>query len=102
QYSAMSEELYHATSVRQVEGAKDVAVEFNSLSKPYNMTGWRVAMAVGNKDLVAAIEQVKENNDSRILTGVQYAGIAALEGPQDIVAKNIAVYQKRRDMVIKT
>ena len=77
-------------------------VEFNSLSKPYNMTGWRVGMAVGNKDLIAAIDQVKENTDSGIFNAVQYAGIAALEGPQDIVAKNIAVYQQRRDKVVKT
>jgi LL-diaminopimelate aminotransferase len=101
-YSEIAYDGYKTTSVLQVDGAKDVAVEFNSLSKPYNMTGWRVAMAVGNKDLIAAIDQVKENTDSGIFNAVQYAGIAALEGPQDIVAKNIAVYQKRRDMVIKT
>jgi LL-diaminopimelate aminotransferase len=59
-------------------------------------------MAVGNKDLIAAIDQVKENTDSGIFNAVQYAAIAALEGPQDIVRKNIAVYQKRRDLVVKT
>jgi LL-diaminopimelate aminotransferase len=101
-YSEIAYDGYKTTSVLQVDGAKDVAVEFNSLSKPYNMTGWRVAMAVGNKDLIAAIDQVKENTDSGIFNAVQYAGIAALEGPQDIVAKNIAIYQKRRDVVIKT
>ena len=101
-YSEIRYDGFETTSALQANGAKDCVVEFNSLSKPYNMTGWRVAMAVGNEDLIAAIDQVKENTDSGIFNAVQYAGIAALEGPQDIVAKNIAVYQKRRDMVIKT
>src|SRR5438067_3778353 len=93
---------YETTSALQAKGARDVVVEFNSLSKPYNMTGWRIGMAVGNKELIAAIDQVKENTDSGIFNAVQYAGIAALEGPQDIVQQNIAIYQRRRDLVVRT
>ena len=88
-------------SILEADGAMDVAIEFNSLSKPYNMTGWRVGMAVGNPDIIAAIDQVKENTDSGIFNAVQYAGIAALEGPQDVVTDNIAVYQRRRDKVLE-
>lgn len=101
-YCEIAYDGYKTTSALQANGAKDVVVEFNSLSKPYNMTGWRVGMAVGNKDLIAAIDQVKENTDSGIFNAVQYAGIAALEGPQDIIKKNIGIYQRRRDLVIKT
>jgi LL-diaminopimelate aminotransferase len=101
-YSEISFDGYKTTSALQAKGAKDVVVEFNSLSKPYNMTGWRIGMAVGNKDLIAAIDQVKENTDSGIFNAVQYAGIAALEGSQDIVERNIAVYKRRRDLVIET
>jgi LL-diaminopimelate aminotransferase len=101
-YSEISYDGFVTTSALQAKGAKDVVVEFNSLSKPYNMTGWRIGMAIGNKDLIAAIDQVKENTDSGIFNAVQYAGIAALEGPQDIVKRNIGIYQKRRDLVIKT
>lgn len=101
-YSEISYDGYVTTSALQAKGAKDVTVEFNSLSKPYNMTGWRLGMAVGNKDLIAAIDQVKENTDSGVFNAVQYAGIAALEGPQDIVERNIAVYKRRRDLVIET
>jgi len=101
-YSEIAYDGYRTTSALQANGARDVVVEFNSLSKPYNMTGWRLGMAVGNKDLIAAIDQVKENTDSGVFNAVQYAGIAALEGPQDIVQKNIAVYQRRRDLVIET
>ena len=101
-YSEIRYDGFETTSALQAKGAKDVTVEFNSLSKPYNMTGWRIGMALGNKDLIAAIDQVKENTDSGQFNAVQYAAIAALEGPQDIVAKNIAVYQRRRDLVVRT
>ncbi|MGH2492404.1 MAG: LL-diaminopimelate aminotransferase [Candidatus Limnocylindria bacterium] len=99
-YSEISYDGVKIVSALQAEGAKECTVEFNSLSKPYNMTGWRVGMAVGNKDLIAAIDQVKENTDSGIFNAVQYAGIAALEGPQDIVKKNIATYRRRRDAMV--
>jgi LL-diaminopimelate aminotransferase len=89
-------------SILEAEGAKDVAVEFNSLSKTYNMAGWRVGMAVGNRAVIEAIAQVKENTDTGIFMAVQYAAIAALDGPQDVVARNVDVYRRRRDLVLET
>ena len=77
-------------------------VEFNSLSKPYNMTGWRIGMAVGNAEVIAALRQVKENTDSGIFGAVQRAGIAALEGPQDNIGRMSAIYRWRRDLVVDT
>jgi LL-diaminopimelate aminotransferase len=87
-------------SLLEVDGAKDVAVELNSLSKTYNMTGWRVGMAVGNADLIAAMAQVKENTDTGIFAAVQHAAVAALEGPQDALAHTVATYQRRRDRTV--
>ncbi|MGI8915003.1 MAG: LL-diaminopimelate aminotransferase [Chloroflexota bacterium] len=77
-------------------------VEFNSLSKPYNMTGWRIGMAVGNADIIAALRKVKENTDSGVFGAVQRAGIAALSGPQDNITHMMAIYRRRRDLVVKT
>jgi LL-diaminopimelate aminotransferase len=100
-YSEIAFDGYRTTSILQAEGAMDVAVEFNSLSKPYNMTGWRIGRAVGNPELIAGISQVKENTDSGIFNAVQYAGIAALEGPQESTSALIGLYQSRRDRVLK-
>jgi LL-diaminopimelate aminotransferase len=83
-------------------GAKDVGVELNSLSKPFNMTGWRIGMAVGNKDLIAAISQVKENTDSGVFNAIQYAGITALEHCGDEVGSMLGIYAKRRALVLDT
>lgn len=83
-------------------GAKDVGVELNSLSKPFNMTGWRIGMAVGNKDLIAAISQVKENTDSGVFNAIQYAGITALEQCGDEVGSMLGIYAKRRALVLDT
>jgi LL-diaminopimelate aminotransferase len=101
-YSEIAFDGYRTTSILQAEGAMDVAVEFNSLSKPYNMTGWRIGMAVGNPDLIVGISQVKENTDSGIFNAIQYAGIAALEGPQESTSSLIGLYQARRDRVLAT
>jgi LL-diaminopimelate aminotransferase len=89
-------------SFLSVPGAKDVGVELNSLSKPFNMTGWRLGMAVGNKDLIAAISQVKENTDSGVFNAVQYAGIAALEHCGDNIPHMLGIYAKRRALVLDT
>lgn len=89
-------------SLLQARGAKAVGIELNSLSKPYNMTGWRIGMAVGNRDVIDAMAQVKENTDSGIFNAIQYAGIAALDGPQDNVEKMTGVYKRRRDLVVET
>ena len=99
-YSEITFDSYVAPSVLQVPGAKDVAVEFGSLSKTYNMTGWRVGYAVGNAEAVRALATVKTNLDSGIFDAVQLAAVAALAGPQDHVEEMRAVYQKRRDVVV--
>jgi len=89
-------------SFLSVPGAKDVGVELNSLSKPFNMTGWRLGMALGNKDLIAGISKVKENTDSGVFNAVQYAGITALERCGDNIASMLGIYARRRDMVVDT
>jgi LL-diaminopimelate aminotransferase len=99
-YSEITFDGYVAPSVLQAPGAKAVAVEFGSLSKTYNMTGWRVGYAVGNAEAIGALATVKTNLDSGIFDAVQRAAIAALTGPQDHVEEMRAVYQKRRDVVV--
>ncbi len=91
---------YLAPSILQVEGARDAAVEFYSLSKTYNMAGWRVGAVVGNSEVTQAVARVKTNVDSGIFTPIQYAAVAALEGDQAWVAERNAIYQRRRDQVI--
>jgi alanine-synthesizing transaminase len=90
---------YKAPSILQVEGAKDVAVEFFSLSKSYNMPGWRVGFMCGNKELVAALSRIKSYLDYGTFAPIQIAAIAALEGPQECVAEIAEMYQKRRDVL---
>lgn len=101
-YSEIAYDGLRTRSILEAKGAMQMAVEFNSLSKPYNMTGWRIGMALGNRDLIAGISQVKENTDSGVFNAIQYAGIAALDGPQDVVARNVEVYRRRRDLVVET
>ena len=100
-YSEIGYEGYRATSCMQVDGAKDVSLEFHSLSKTYNMTGWRFGMAVGNADMIKALFQIKANLDSGIPQAIQQMAIEALTGPQDCVDSNVEIYQRRRDRVIK-
>jgi len=90
---------YKAPSIMQVPGAKDVAVEFFTLSKSYNMAGWRVGFMVGNPDLVAALARIKSYHDYGTFTPIQVASIVALEGPQDCVEQVRLTYQKRRDVL---
>jgi LL-diaminopimelate aminotransferase len=99
-YSEITFDGYVAPSVLEVPGAKDVAIEFGSLSKTYNMTGWRVGYAVGSAEAIQALATVKTNLDSGIFNAVQRAAIAALNGPQDHVEMMRTVYQKRRDTVV--
>jgi LL-diaminopimelate aminotransferase len=101
-YSEITFDGYVAPSVLQSPGAMDVAVEFGSLSKTYNMTGWRVGFVVGNAQAVGALATLKTNLDSGIFNAVQRAGVAALTGPQDHVEQTRAIYQKRRDLVVST
>ncbi len=99
-------ELYYdgnpTPSILQAKGAKDVAVEFTSLSKTYSMAGWRVGFAVGNKTLIDALSRVKSYIDYGSFTPIQAAACAALNGPQDIVEKNRALYHKRRDVLVES
>lgn len=90
---------YVAPSIMQVKGAKDIAVEFFSLSKSYNMPGWRVGFMVGNRDLVNALARIKSYLDYGTFTPIQVAAIAALEGPQGCVEEICAMYQDRRDVL---
>jgi len=90
---------YKAPSIMQVHGAKDVAVEFFTLSKSYNMAGWRVGFMVGNPDLVGALARIKSYHDYGTFTPIQVAAIVALEGPQECVEQIRMTYQKRRDVL---
>ncbi|HNA30770.1 MAG TPA: alanine transaminase [Thiobacillaceae bacterium] len=92
---------YQAPSIMQVKGAKDVAVEFFTLSKSYNMPGWRVGFMVGNAKLCAALARIKSYHDYGTFTPIQVAAIAALEGPQDCVHDICEMYRKRRNSLIK-
>ena len=98
-YSEMSYDGYKPLSFLEIEGAKEVGVEFHSLSKTYNMTGWRLGFACGNKDVVSALRTVKSNIDSGIFKAVQSAGIMALESDQSHVDDLNTMYQKRRDVL---
>jgi alanine-synthesizing transaminase len=88
-------------SILEVPGAKDVAIEFTSMSKTYSMAGWRMGFAVGNPKLIAAMTRVKSYLDYGAFTPIQAAACAALNGPQDIVEKNRQLYQKRRDVMVE-
>ncbi|MCQ8894786.1 MAG: LL-diaminopimelate aminotransferase [Methanolinea sp.] len=100
-YSEISYDGYRAPSFLQTDGAKEVAIEMHSLSKTYNMTGWRIGMAVGNRDIIAGLGRVKTNVDSGVFDAVQRAAISALLGPSDCVEQACRVYQERRDTLVK-
>ena len=101
-YCRVTFDGYVAPSLLQVQGAREVTVEFNSLSKTYNMAGWRVGMAVGNAQAIQALALVKSNVDSGIFRPIQEAAAAALTGDQSWVEERNAVYQRRRDLVWET
>jgi LL-diaminopimelate aminotransferase len=99
-YSEIAFDGYRPESILCIDGAKDVAVEFHSVSKTYNMTGWRLGFAVGSTQILAGLGRVKQNVDSGVFQAVQYAGIAALTGSQQCVADNCRIWQERRDVLI--
>ncbi|MSQ29947.1 MAG: aminotransferase class I/II-fold pyridoxal phosphate-dependent enzyme [Dehalococcoidia bacterium] len=99
-YADVAYDGYVPMSILEVEGAKDVTIEFNSLSKSFNMTGWRLGMAVGNATLVNALTRVKTNMDSGIPQAIQQMAIAALDDPRDTIARHNDIYSKRRDRAI--
>jgi alanine-synthesizing transaminase len=98
-YADIAFDGYVAPSILQVEGAKDIAVEFFTLSKSYNMPGWRVGFMCGNKELVNALGRIKSYLDYGTFAPIQIAAIAALEGPQECVKEISDMYQKRRDVL---
>ena len=98
-YSELTFDGYKAPSFLAVDSARDVGVEFGSLSKTYNMTGWRIGFVVGNSEIINGLKLVKTNVDSGAFQAVQMAGIAALTGPQDCVKQNVAIYKRRRDLL---
>lgn len=100
-YSEVTFDGFVAPSILQVPGAKEVAVEFGSTSKTFNMTGWRVGWAVGNSEAIRALATVKTNIDSGIFNAVQRAAVAALTGPMDHLQELREVYRKRRDVVVE-
>ncbi|MCG2703389.1 MAG: LL-diaminopimelate aminotransferase [Candidatus Omnitrophica bacterium] len=99
-YSEMCYDGYKAPAVLQLSGAKDIAVEFHSLSKTFNMTGWRIGWVCGNKDIVAALAKIKSNIDSGIFQAIQFAGITALKTKQSFLRSMSALYEERRDVLI--
>ncbi|MFC1909920.1 LL-diaminopimelate aminotransferase [Chloroflexota bacterium] len=101
-YTEVAYDGYRPISFLQAEGAKDVGIEFHSFSKTYNMTGWRIGMAVGNATVVDALRRVKSNMDSGVAQAIQYMAIEAINGSQDCIKQNIGIYQKRRDLVVET
>ena len=100
-YADVAYDGYRPPSFLETPGAREVGLEFNSLSKSYNMTGWRVGMAVGNAAMVDALTRVKSNLDSGIPQAIQQMAIAALTGPQDAVAEHNRIYRRRRDRMVE-
>ncbi|HEX9937274.1 MAG TPA: aminotransferase class I/II-fold pyridoxal phosphate-dependent enzyme [Longimicrobium sp.] len=96
-YSEIAYDGYRPPSILEIPGASEVAIEFHSLSKTYNMTGWRIGWAVGNPELVAAVTRVKTFADTGVPFSIQHAGIAALRSHADWVPQNVATFQARRD-----
>ena len=99
-YSEIAFEGYRAPSVLEIEGARECAIEFHSLSKTYSMTGWRVGFAVGNATLVSALGTVKTNVDSGVFQAVQEAAIAGLSGGEETLHQYCMIYQERRDLMV--
>jgi alanine-synthesizing transaminase len=99
-YADLCFDGYRAPSIMEIPGAREVAVEFFTLSKSYNMPGWRVGFAVGNREMIAALTRLKSYFDYGIFAPVQVAAIAALNGPQECVAEIVETYRRRRDVLI--
>ncbi len=99
-YTELAYDGYRPISFLEVPGAKEVGIEFHSLSKTYNMTGWRLGFAVGNADVVSGLGQIKSNVDSGVFNAIQIAGITALDSSQDCVIENCSIYKDRRDILV--
>jgi LL-diaminopimelate aminotransferase len=99
-YTEMAFDGYRPPSFLEVDGAKDVGIEFHSLSKTYNMTGWRIGFAVGNQELIEGLGAIKSNVDSGVFQAIQVAGIKALTHDQSCVRETVEVYTRRRDLMV--
>jgi LL-diaminopimelate aminotransferase len=99
-YSEMSYDGYRALSALEIPQARESVIEFHSLSKTYNMTGWRIGWACGSAKLISALAKVKSNIDSGIFSAIQMAGVAALDGSEDHIKDMRAMYEERRDCLI--
>lgn len=99
-YTELAYDGYRAPSFLEADGAKQVGIEFHSLSKTYSMTGWRIGFAVGSGEVIAGLSKVKSNIDSGIFQAVQLAGVAALTGPQEFLAGYLDIYRRRRDILV--
>ncbi|OGC07478.1 LL-diaminopimelate aminotransferase [candidate division WOR-1 bacterium RIFOXYA2_FULL_36_21] len=100
-YSEMGYDGFQPMSALEISGAKDVTIEFHSLSKTYNMTGWRIGMAVGNKEAVQTLATIKSNIDSGVFKAIQFAAIEALSGSQNCVVANNEIFRERRDVLFE-
>ncbi len=100
-YSELVFDDHKPFSILQLEGSREVAIEFNTLSKTFNMTGWRAAWAAGSEKAIEALGRFKTNIDSGIFNAIQEAGIAALNSPQEVIDKTVMVYEKRRNLLAK-
>ena len=100
-YSEICFDGYQAPSFLQVDGSKDVGIEFNSLSKAYNSCGWRTGMMLGNKDIIAGMAKIKSHSDRGMFYPLQVAATAALNGPTDFMGERNRMYRERRDVVVK-
>jgi len=99
-YCEIAYDGYRPPSILEVDGAREVAIELHSLSKAFNMTGWRVGFAVGNAEAVEALGTLKTNVDSGVFRAVQHAAVAALTGPQEVIAPTLETYRARRDRLV--
>ena len=100
-YSEITFDGYRAPSFLEFDNAFEVAIEFNSLSKTYNMTGWRIGFACGNSEILSGLLKVKTNVDSGVFEAIQEAAIAAMNGPDEVIDRNCEVYRRRRDLLIE-
>ncbi|MBI4397813.1 MAG: LL-diaminopimelate aminotransferase [Candidatus Omnitrophica bacterium] len=100
-YSEMTYDGYKAPSFLEAGGAREVGIEFHSLSKTFNMTGWRVGFALGNAEIIGLLAKIKSNIDSGIFQAIQYAGIKALRDGRESLRNHIAIYQERRDILVE-
>ncbi|HHV71987.1 MAG TPA: aminotransferase class I/II-fold pyridoxal phosphate-dependent enzyme [Clostridia bacterium] len=99
-YTELAFDGYRPSSFLEIPGAKEVGIEFHSLSKTYNFAGCRLAFAVGNPELIEALARLRSNTNYGVFTPIQLAGAAALNGPQDVVNENVLSYQRRRDILV--